>query len=132
MSFYIDGLKGTDGVGVQSEAYALTIYKVTQVGEITLSPETVNIYPGGNDTVTVTYSNIIPNSIQIDRSNLVPEIIISPQNMPFGNVISSGIFVLSITVGSEEATDLNHEYIISGLGSGGQTIMATGIIYVRP
>ena len=134
MSFYIDGLKGTDGVSVQSEAYALTIYKVTQslVGEITLSPETVNIDLEGNDTVTVTYSNIIPDSIRIDRSNLGPNITISPQNMPSGNVISSGIFVLSITVSSEATTDLNHEFNVSGRDSGGQTITATGTIYVRP
>ena len=134
MSFYITGLKGTNGVGISSEAYALTIYKVTQslVSEITLSPETVEIDLEGNDSVTVTYSNIVPSSIQIDRSEIPDSITIDSQNLPAGQEISSGTFVLFITVSSEAATDLTYEFNVSGRDSEGQTITAVGTIYIRP
>ena len=133
MSFYITGLKGMDGVGVASEAYALTIYKVASlVGGITLSPETVEIDLEGNDSVTVTYSNIVPSSIQINTSEVPDSITIAPQNLPTGQEISSGTFVLFITVSSEAQTDFNYEFNVSGRDSKGQTITATGTIYVRP
>lgn len=134
MSFYITKLKGEDGVDVASEAYALTIYKVTQslVGEITLSPETVEIDPEGNDSVTVTYSNIVPSSIQIDTSEVPDSITIASQNLPVGQEISSGTFDLFITVSSEAATNFNYEFNVSGHDSESQTITATGTIYVRP
>ena len=135
MSFYITGLKGTNGVDVVSEAYALTIYKVVPqslVGKITLSPETVKIDLEGNDSVTVTYSNIVPSSIQIDTSEISDSITITPQNPPTGQEISSGIFNLFITVSSEAYTDINYEFNVSGRDSEDQIIMATGTIYVRP
>ena len=135
MSFYITGLKGTNGVDVVSEAYALTIYKVVPqslVGKITLSPETVEIDLEGNDSVTVTYSNIVPSSIQIDTSEISDIITITPQNPPTGQEISSGIFNLFITVSSEAHTDINYEFNVSGRDSEDQIIMATGTIYVRP
>ena len=135
MSFYITGLKGTNGVGVASEAYALTIYKVVPqslVGEITLSPETVEIDPEGNDSVTVAYYNIVPSSIQIDTSEVPDSITIAPQNLPAGHEISSGTFDLFITVSSEATTDLTYTFDVSGHDSKGQTITATGTIYVRP
>lgn len=134
MNFYITGLKGTNGVGVASEAYALTIYKVVPslVGEITLSPETVKIDLEGNDSVTVTYSNIVPSSIQIDTSEVPDSITIAPQNLPTGQEINSGTFDLYITVSSEAPMDINYEFNVSGRDSEGQTITATGTIYVRP
>jgi hypothetical protein len=134
MSFYITGLKGMNGVGVVSEAYALTIYKVTQslVGKITLSPKTVEIDLEGNDSVTVTYSNIVPSSIQIDTSEVSDSITIAPQNLPAGQEISSGTFNLYITVSSEALTDLNYTFNVSGRDSEGQTITTEGTIYIRP
>ena len=135
MSFYIAGLKGMNGVSVLSEAYALTIYKVVPqslVGKITLSPESVELNLEGNESVTVTYSNIVPSSIQIDTSEVSDNITIAPQNLPTGQEIDSGTFVLFITVSSEAITDLGYQFNVSGRDSEGQTITTTATIYVRP
>jgi len=135
LTFYITGLKGEDGVEVVSELCYLRVYKVTtpsKASEITLSPEGVELDLEGNDTITVNYYNIIPNSITIDRSEVDENIAIDIQNKESNRDPADGSFDLAISCNSEAPTDLSYSFDVSGVDGSGKTYTTTGTIYIRP